>query len=49
LTTEAARLPPALSPLAAGDPLNWGPTEEWLPIDKVWIPGHERLANHITR
>ena len=18
---------------------NWGPTEEWLPIDKVWIPG----------
>jgi hypothetical protein len=19
---------------------NWGSTEEWLPIDKVWIPGH---------
>jgi hypothetical protein len=18
---------------------NWGPTEEWLPIDKVWVPG----------
>ena len=28
---------------------NWGPTEEWLPIDKVWIPGHEGLANHIMR
>jgi Catalytic LigB subunit of aromatic ring-opening dioxygenase len=28
---------------------NWGPTEEWLPIDKVWIPGHEGLANHIAR
>ena len=27
---------------------NWGPTEEWLPIDKVWIPGHPGLANHIT-
>jgi Catalytic LigB subunit of aromatic ring-opening dioxygenase len=27
---------------------NWGPTEEWLPIDKVWIPGHEGLANHIA-
>jgi Catalytic LigB subunit of aromatic ring-opening dioxygenase len=26
---------------------NWGPTEEWLPIDKVWIPGHPGLANHI--
>ncbi len=25
-----------------------GPTEEWLPIDKVWIPGHEGLANHIA-
>jgi hypothetical protein len=28
---------------------NWGPTEEWLPIDKVWIPGHPGLANHIAR
>ena len=28
---------------------NWGPTEEWLPIDKVWIPGHAGLANHIAR
>ena len=28
---------------------NWGPTEEWLPIDKVFIPGHEGLANHIMR
>jgi Catalytic LigB subunit of aromatic ring-opening dioxygenase len=28
---------------------NWGPTEEWLPIDKVWIPGHEGLANHIAK
>ena len=28
---------------------NWGPTEEWLPIDKVWIPGHEGLANHVMR
>jgi hypothetical protein len=28
---------------------NWGPTEEWLPIDKVWVPGHEGLANHIAR
>lgn len=28
---------------------NWGPTEEWLPIDKVWIPGHEGLADHIAR
>ena len=28
---------------------NWGPTEEWLPIDKVWIPGHPGLANHITQ
>ena len=27
---------------------NWGPTEEWLPIDKVWIPGHAGLANHIA-
>lgn len=28
---------------------NWGPTEEWLPIDKVWIPGHSGLADHVTR
>jgi len=28
---------------------NWGPTEEWLPIDKVWIPGHEEMADHIIR
>ncbi len=28
---------------------NWGPTEEWLPIDKVWIPGHAGLANHIAQ
>ena len=28
---------------------NWGPTEEWLPIDKVWIPGQEALANHVMR
>jgi Catalytic LigB subunit of aromatic ring-opening dioxygenase len=28
---------------------NWGPTEEWLPIDKVWIPGHAGLGNHIAR
>jgi Catalytic LigB subunit of aromatic ring-opening dioxygenase len=28
---------------------NWGPTEEWLPIDKVWIPGHEDMADHIIR
>jgi len=27
---------------------NWGPTEEWLPIDKVWIPNHAGLANHIA-
>jgi len=27
---------------------NWGPTEEWLPIDKVWIPGRPGLANHIA-
>jgi hypothetical protein len=27
---------------------NWGPTEEWLPIDKVWIPGHPGLATHIA-
>lgn len=27
---------------------NWGPTEEWLPIDKVWIPGHEGLGAHIA-
>ena len=27
---------------------NWGPTEEWLPIDKVWIPGHQGLGNHIA-
>jgi len=27
---------------------NWGPTEEWFPIDKVWIPGHEGLGNHIA-
>jgi aromatic ring-opening dioxygenase catalytic subunit (LigB family) len=28
---------------------NWGPTEAWLPIDKVWIPGQAALADHITR
>jgi hypothetical protein len=28
---------------------NWGPTEEWLPIDKVWIPNNDALANHIAR
>jgi hypothetical protein len=28
---------------------NWGPTEEWLPIDKVWIPNDAGLANHIIR
>jgi Catalytic LigB subunit of aromatic ring-opening dioxygenase len=28
---------------------NWGPTEEWLPIDKVWIPGHPGLADHVAR
>jgi hypothetical protein len=28
---------------------NWGPTEEWLPIDKVWIPGDPALADHIAR
>jgi len=28
---------------------NWGPTEEWLPIDKVWIPGHPGMADHIAR
>jgi hypothetical protein len=28
---------------------NWGPTEEWLPIDKVWIPGNPGLADHIAR
>ena len=28
---------------------NWGPTEEWLPIDKMWIPGHPGLANHIAQ
>jgi hypothetical protein len=28
---------------------NWGPTEEWLPIDKVWVPGHAGLADHIAR
>jgi hypothetical protein len=28
---------------------NWGPTETWLPIDKVWIAGHPALAEHITR
>jgi hypothetical protein len=28
---------------------NWGPTEEWLPIDKVWIPGHPGLGGHIAR
>jgi aromatic ring-opening dioxygenase catalytic subunit (LigB family) len=28
---------------------NWGPTEAWLPIDKMWIPGHAGLAEHITR
>ena len=27
---------------------NWGPTEEWLPIPKAWIPGHPDLANHIA-
>jgi hypothetical protein len=27
---------------------NWGPTEEWLPIDKVWVPGHPGLANHVA-
>jgi hypothetical protein len=27
---------------------NWGPTEEWLPIDKVWIPGHAGLGRHIA-
>jgi hypothetical protein len=27
---------------------NWGPTEEWLPIDKVWIPGHQGLGTHIA-
>ncbi len=27
---------------------NWGPTEEWLPIEKVWVPGHPGLANHIA-
>jgi hypothetical protein len=27
---------------------NWGPTEEWLPIEKVWIPGHAGLAGHIA-
>ncbi|GEL18486.1 hypothetical protein [Pseudonocardia asaccharolytica] len=27
---------------------NWGPTEEWLPIEKVWIPGHPGLATHIA-
>jgi hypothetical protein len=28
---------------------NWGPTEAWLPIDKVWIPGVPELAQHIAR
>jgi hypothetical protein len=28
---------------------NWGPTEAWLPIDKVWIPGQPALADHIAR
>jgi hypothetical protein len=28
---------------------NWGPTEEWLPIDKVWIPGHPGLGTHIAQ
>jgi hypothetical protein len=28
---------------------NWGPTEEWLPIDKVWIPGHPGFAGHLAR
>jgi aromatic ring-opening dioxygenase catalytic subunit (LigB family) len=28
---------------------NWGPTEAWLPIDKMWIPGHPGLGGHITR
>ena len=27
---------------------NWGPTEEWLPIDKVWIPGHPGWPTHIA-
>jgi hypothetical protein len=28
---------------------NWGPTEAWLPIEKLWIPGQPALADHITR
>jgi hypothetical protein len=28
---------------------NWGRTEAWLPIDKMWIPGHPALAGHLTR
>jgi hypothetical protein len=28
---------------------NWGPTEAWLPIDKMWIPGQPELADHIAR
>ncbi|MGI5133123.1 hypothetical protein ACQEVB_40420 [Pseudonocardia sp. CA-107938] len=27
---------------------NWGPVEEWLPIEKVWIPGHPGLATHLA-
>ena len=26
---------------------NWGPTEAWLPIDKVWIPGAGGLSHWI--
>jgi Catalytic LigB subunit of aromatic ring-opening dioxygenase len=28
---------------------NWGPIEASPPIDKVWIPGHPALADHIAR
>ena len=28
---------------------NWGPTEEWLPIDKVWIPGTRAWQPHHAR
>jgi aromatic ring-opening dioxygenase catalytic subunit (LigB family) len=28
---------------------NWGPAEEWLPIDRGWIPGQPRLADHVLR
>jgi hypothetical protein len=27
---------------------NRGPAEDWLPIEKAWIPGHPGLANHIA-